>query len=297
MITVIANLKGGTGKSTVTFNLAIWLRSMGRRTTVIDLDPQRTLSDAAALRLEEGIKPSIRVQAGTFQAIMIADRILIPVTPSQADIWSTQRFVGFLYKNTHGNPPESITFLNRANTNKAIQASDEAAAALDELPGVRLLPQRLSGRAAFRDSFSEGRAVFELQPRSIASREFKLLAETLFGHDQHSVIERLRKQKASTVVDPALHQALETPSARPRAMDRVAFEDAIPASSGEEVSGNQGHEQQGRNKLKKKEGKKRKKAAKEKRGNKGKIDADRKKARKTKKHKKGKKTKKSRKGN
>ena len=59
MITVIANLKGGTGKSTVTFNLAVWLRSTGRRTTVIDLDPQRTLSDAAALRMEEGIEPSL----------------------------------------------------------------------------------------------------------------------------------------------------------------------------------------------------------------------------------------------
>ena len=106
MITVIANLKGGTGKSTVTFNLAVWLYSTGRRTTVIDLDPQRTLSDAAALRMEEGVEPSIHVDAGTFsdvtlpenaeeiiidvgaadlgsfkQAIMIADRILIPVTP------------------------------------------------------------------------------------------------------------------------------------------------------------------------------------------------------------------------
>ena len=49
MITVIANLKGGTGKSTVTFNLAIWLQSMGRRVTAIDLDPQQTLADAAAL--------------------------------------------------------------------------------------------------------------------------------------------------------------------------------------------------------------------------------------------------------
>ena len=107
MITVIANLKGGTGKSTVTFNLAVWLHSTGRRTTVIDLDPQRTLSDVAALRVEEGIEPFIRVEAGHFsdvtlpedadeiiidvgtadlgsfkQAIMIADRILIPFAPN-----------------------------------------------------------------------------------------------------------------------------------------------------------------------------------------------------------------------
>ena len=272
MITVIANLKGGTGKSTVTFNLAVWLRSAGRRTTVIDLDPQRTLTDAAALRREEGIEPSIRVEAGTFsevslpnnaeeiiidvgtadlgsfkQAIMIADRVLIPVTPSQADIWSTQRFVRFLYKNTHGNPPQSFTFLNRANTNKALQASDEAAAALDELPGVQLIPQRLSGRAVFRDSFSEGRAVFELQPRSIASREFKALAEGMFGPGKRSVIDRLRKQKSSTAVDPAFGQALETPSAGDRVRAAEIFEE------------NRGPEQQESRKPKPGAGKKHKK--------------------------------------
>ena len=294
MITVIANLKGGTGKSTVTFNLAVWLYSTGRRTTVIDLDPQRTLSDAAALRMEEGVEPSIQVDAGTFsdvtlpenaeeiiidvgaadlgsfkQAIMIADRILIPVTPSQADIWSTQRFVGFLSKNTHGNPPESITFLNRADTNKTIQASDEAAAALDALPGVRLIPQRLSDRAVFRDSFSEGLAVFELEPRSIASREFKALAETLYGHGYRSALERLRKQKTSTAVDPAFRKSLETPSAKPSMADRIGYEDVIPPSAAGAAHKSWGQEQQGKKKHKNKEGKKRKKASKNKKGGKG----------------------------
>ena len=135
MITVIANLKGGTGKSTVAFNLAVWLRSAGKDITVIDLDPQRTLSDVAGVRLEEGIKPLLHVQPGPLpgirplrrseqtlidvgtadlesfkQALMIADRVLIPVTPSQADVWSTQRFVQFLHKTTSGCPPESFTF-------------------------------------------------------------------------------------------------------------------------------------------------------------------------------------------
>ncbi len=305
---------------------------------MIDLDPQRTLSDAAALRREEGIEPSIRVQAGAFpdvalpedaeeiiidvgtadlgsfkQAIMIADRILIPVTPSQADIWSTQRFVGFLNKNTHGNPPESITFLNRVYTNKAIQASNEAAAVLDVLPGVRLMPQRLSDRAVFRDSFSEGMAVFELEPRSVASREFKALAETLFGPAHRSVLDRLRKQKTSTTIDPTFRQALETPSDKPSVVDGTGYEDVIPASVAETAHENWEQEQQGNKKHKTKQGKKRKtkegkkrktkegkkhktkqgkkrkKVSKEHQGVKGKNVNDRKKAKKTKKGRKGKK--------
>ena len=314
MITVIANLKGGTGKSTVTFNLAIWLRSAGRRTTAIDLDPQRTLSDAAALRMEEGIEPIIHVQAGTFpdvtlpedaeeiiidvgtadlesfkQAIMIADRILIPVTPSQADIWSTQRFVAFLYKNTHGNPPESITFLNRADTNRTMHASDEAAAALETLPGVRLMPQRLSNRAAFRDSFSEGLAVFELEPRSVASREFKAFAEILFGHSNRSLLDRLQKQKTSAALDPAFRQVLQTVSTRTGMTNRIGFEDMIPEPSTETADENRGREQQGSKKHKLKESKKHKKAFKEKQRGKNKKAKERNKAKKSKKGRKGKK--------
>ena len=206
MITVIANLKGGTGKSTVTFNLAIWLISTGRRTTVIDLDPQRTLSDAAALRREEGIEPPIHVEAGLFsevtlpedaeeiiidvgtadmssfkQAVMIADRILIPVTPSQADIWSTQRFIRFV-ESVRGKDdlPDILGFINRADTHKAVRESDEAAAALVSLPGIDFLKPRLCQRTVFRRSFSEGLAVFELDPRSKGTREWNALVAMLY---------------------------------------------------------------------------------------------------------------------
>lgn len=205
MITVIANLKGGTGKSTVTFNLAAWLSAQGGKIKVIDLDPQRTLSDVASVRHEEHIEPEIQVQSAPLpgarplrladetlidvgtadldafrQALTVADRVLMPVTPSQADIWSTQRFIQFLSRATNGYPPEVVAFINRADIDRSIPASDEAAAALASLPGVRLIPQRLGSRTLFRDSFSEGLAVFELAPKSAASRELHALADVLF---------------------------------------------------------------------------------------------------------------------
>ncbi len=310
MITVIANLKGGTGKSTVTFNLAVWLGANNRRTTVIDLDPQRTLTDVAALRMEEGIEPAIHVKAGSLldvtfpedaeeiiidvgtadlesfkQAIMIADRILIPVTPSQVDIWSTQRFIRFLNKSTHGNPPESITFLNRVDTRNANQASEQAAAALNALPVVRLIPQRLSDRAVFQESFSESLAVFELEPRSTASREFRALAEALFLGRHRSVLDRLRKQKISTVTDPTFRQMLGTPSNQSNVWGSVGDGEVKPASPAETVQQNwrPGQEQKDKKKRKTRKDKKHKKAAKAKSG---------KKEKKIKKHKKGKKGKK-----
>ena len=305
MITVIANLKGGTGKSTVTFNLAVWLCSMNREVTVIDLDPQRTLSDVVGVREEEGIEPVVRLESGPFsevrlpesaddividvgtadlgsfkQAIMIADRIVIPVTPSQADIWSTQRFVRFLYKNTHGNPPETIAFLNRADANnRATQACDEAAAALHALPGVRLIQQRLSDRAVYRDSFSEGLSVFELEPRSVASREFKALAETLFGRGYRSVIGRLRKQMTASADDVSIHRELAVPAAERGAGEYPATDrHGFASFPGGDAQANPQEASK-----KKRKGGKGKKSKRDKHGGKGK---------KGKKHKKGKKGKK-----
>ena len=44
MITIIANLKGGSGKSTVAFNLAVWLEKNNRPVIGYDLDPQRKVT-------------------------------------------------------------------------------------------------------------------------------------------------------------------------------------------------------------------------------------------------------------
>ena len=55
METLVANFKGGTGKSTVVFNLAVWLAANGRDVTVADLDPQRTIVDTAESLLREGV--------------------------------------------------------------------------------------------------------------------------------------------------------------------------------------------------------------------------------------------------
>lgn len=207
MMTMIGSLKGGSGKSTVTFNLAIWLALAGSDVVVIDGDPQATLSDVLQVRGEEGYKPSIQresvrllhddpdylkrhdqvlVDVGTAsmgnlrQTIALADRILVPVPPSQADIWSTQRFLRFVAANAGGRDVEVLGFINRADTHHAIRESDEAAAALISLPGIRYLKPRLAQRTAYRRSFSEGLAVFEQQPRSKGAAEWNALAAALY---------------------------------------------------------------------------------------------------------------------
>lgn len=207
MLTVIGNLKGGSGKSTVAFNLAVWLAGAGEDPLSFDLDPQATLSDVAEVRHDEGHLPQISVfraendpaelmrkhkgevlvDVGASnlwamrQAINMADRIVVPVTPSQADVWSTQRFLGIIWDALKdGHSPEIIGFINRADTHSSVHETEETEQALSMLPGLTVQKARLGQRTAFRRSFSEGLAVFELERSGKAAEEFRRLAELLF---------------------------------------------------------------------------------------------------------------------
>ncbi len=206
MITLVASLKGGTGKSTVNFNLGVWLATQGFKVDMFDFDPQRTLSDVIDNRCEEAFEPALSVKTdisklkrkkdtqvlidvGTSdletmeQAIVKTDRIVIPVPPSQADVWSTQRFIGMVKKIRGGEDkmPEMFAFVNRADTNPFIRETQETSEVLKQLPYIKFIYARLSQRTAFRRSFSEGLAVFEMEPNSKAAAELNALATLLYA--------------------------------------------------------------------------------------------------------------------
>ncbi|MBF0455149.1 MAG: AAA family ATPase [Magnetococcales bacterium] len=208
MITVVGNLKGGCGKSTISFNLAVWLATAGVDVVAFDLDPQATLSDVAEVRTEEELEPEVRVfrpessptkvmkkhqgemlvDVGAAnlwamrQAIAMADRVLVPVPPSQADVWSTARFKDIVEETVAGKDkkPELLLFINRADTHPGMRESDETLEALRTLSGVKVLDARIHQRTAYRRSFSEGQAVFEQEKSSKAATEFLYLAQTLY---------------------------------------------------------------------------------------------------------------------
>lgn len=206
MITVIGNLKGGTGKSTVAFNLSIWVATRRNvHVSIYDLDPQATITDALEIRSEDGYVPSLEpihfvsqlgsegkhteviVDIGLSDseamnaALQRADRVVIPIAPSQADVWSTQRFLKLISSvRKSGALPEVIGFMNRSDTHRAVRETDDAFEALSSLPGITMIEPRLYQRTAYRRSFSEGLAVFEMDPKSKAAAEIEELGEFLY---------------------------------------------------------------------------------------------------------------------
>ena len=204
MITVIGNLKGGTGKSTVTFNLAVWLALNDHNVKIYDLDPQATLSDVVDIRDEDEYQPIISVSnciddiesetaehvlidIGTAdintmkKAISLTDRIIVPVPPSQADIWSTQRFIKMVIDiRSKDTMPQMLGFINRADTHIGVRETGEAEDALKMLPHIDLIGTRLYQRTTYRRSFSEGLAVFELEPKGKAAAEVNKFSSMVF---------------------------------------------------------------------------------------------------------------------
>ncbi len=204
MLTLYANFKGGTGKSTVVFNMAMWRIAQGEKVTVCDLDPQRTVTDVAAIREEDGIEPSLNVvhklpekgkargdwlidvgtsdMAAVGDAIRACAQIVIPVTPSQADIWATQRFLEIIKKERgKARMPTVRAFINRADPHPRSRENTETFEALEMLGTIKPLEAKLVQRLAFRRSFSEGLAVNELEPSGKAAFELNKLANEIYG--------------------------------------------------------------------------------------------------------------------
>lgn len=120
MIVLIANPKGGVGKSTVATNLAGYYANAGRSTMLGDLDRQQ--SSLAWLAIRPGSTPGIetwdrtngvaRVPNGVTHVVLDtpaalrgndlkdvlkkADKVIVPLQPSIFDIYATQTFLANL---------------------------------------------------------------------------------------------------------------------------------------------------------------------------------------------------------
>ena len=191
-----SNQKGGSGKTTLSANLAVLWSNSGYKVAVIDADAQNSLTYWLEARkkyygeddigitsynfdvrnLKEEIKqikskynfiiidspPSITFD--TIQIIKASDRVFVPVQPSPLDLMATVPFLN-LVKQEKKNP---IIFLNRVMPR--VRLTDAMILRL-RYAGAKIARSRISSKVLFAETFFVGRGVIDISVTSDAAKE------------------------------------------------------------------------------------------------------------------------------
>ncbi len=202
-IIAVVNLKGGVGKSTIAVNLACELA--GRQSVVVvDADSQATATEWARrgdlparvetlpLDAESRVGPWVErvltlqadhvvidcpphIGPATLAATGIADMVLIPVTPSGADLVATDSALALVHDaqvaRKDGGP---LCLLVPSKVDRRTAVGQELAAALERF-GEPVGPA-IGQRAALVDAFAVGAWIGQYAPRSDARGHFRDLA-------------------------------------------------------------------------------------------------------------------------
>lgn len=210
MIVTLANTKGGVGKTTIAANIAISVALTGARVLLVDGDPQATATlfsrireedlGAAGYDLEQWTGEELYdgvllkapgydlvvVDVGGFDsaamrgALLVSQKVLIPVGPRSFDLWALDRMVDLVQEARSHNPDLlASVFINGADA----QGQDNAQLreAVEEIPEVRFVPAMIGRRKAFANSAASGLSVLETRPRDRRAVEelVALMSETI----------------------------------------------------------------------------------------------------------------------
>jgi chromosome partitioning protein len=207
-VVVIAGRKGGIGKSTITGNLAAEFAAMGQTVAALDADPQHSL--AAWAKQGEGVlsqcvekvnrsgpddlRGKIRAAQKTvdivlvdtppgmqdiaYQAMLLADLVLLPCGPSPLDLFPLKEALGLALKaraERRSKKPR-IRFvpskvLGNTNLGRGLSSS------LEQL-GKKVLPA-IGQRIVVAEAVMSGLTVREYAPGSAAHTEFEQLAKAV----------------------------------------------------------------------------------------------------------------------
>lgn len=102
-VIVLANQKGGVGKTTTTINLAACLAETGRRILMIDLDPQSNATSGLGLRAEKGLSlySALIGKGSAIELIRATGRENLDIIPAELDLAGAEvdvaRMDGYLH--------------------------------------------------------------------------------------------------------------------------------------------------------------------------------------------------------
>jgi chromosome partitioning protein len=199
-IITVATMKGGSGKSTLASCLAVHWHLTGRRPTLIDADPQRSIMRLAARErglggvslvedaTEDAAKTGRRLAAGglviidtpgfrsqtTLDCLAAADFLLVPVKPSPFDVDRMLDTLSILTERADGRRPLFRCLLTQTTRDSVIARHIRAELAEAGLPVLR---SEMTNRVAYPEATLWGATPSLMSWKGPAAREIAAIAE------------------------------------------------------------------------------------------------------------------------
>jgi chromosome partitioning protein len=193
-------MKGGSGKSTLASCLAVHWHLTGRRPTLIDADPQRSIMRLAARErglggvsvvedaTEDASKTARRLAAGglviidtpgfrsqtTLDCLAAADFLLVPVKPSPFDVDRMLDTLSILTERADGRRPLFRCLLTQTTRDSVIARHIRAELAEAGLP---LLRSEMTNRVAYPEATLWGATPSLISWKGPAAREIAAVAD------------------------------------------------------------------------------------------------------------------------
>jgi chromosome partitioning protein len=200
-IITVATMKGGSGKSTLASCLAVHWHLRGRRPTLIDADPQRSIMRLVAREralggvtvledaTEDASKTARRIAGGgslviidtpgfrsrtTLDCLAAADFLLVPVKPSPFDVDRMLDTLSILTDRADGRRPLFRCLLTQS-TRDSIIARHIRAELIDA--GLPVLTNEMTNRVAYPEASLWGATPSLINWKGPASREIAAIAD------------------------------------------------------------------------------------------------------------------------
>lgn len=217
MIITIANSKGGSGKSTITINLATKLALEGKDVLVIDTDEQKSLDKFSNIRndceiqqiftcvsksgnaLTDTIKQMITkfdfilidtkatINPEQKKSMLLSDYVIVPTTTSQIDLSELLNMFSYVSDVKDLNEDlKTFIILNRINPNpflsnepKELKEFIESYKEENNIKDIEIIDSIIYDRIDYKRSISKGLGVCELDSNNSCNIEFSKFYDEL----------------------------------------------------------------------------------------------------------------------
>lgn len=214
MIILIGSEKGGTGKTTLTTNLAAMRVQQGHDVLLVDTDRQGSASAWSATRdtgdlprvptvqkFGKSVTTELKGLANKYEDILVdaggrdstelrasllaANRIYMPLIPSQIDVWTLGVMQNMIEESQLYNPTLQPFFvISKAPTNPVVKEVQEVQEAISDIENIPPCASIIRERITYRKAPRSGMGITELAPPekdAKAITELTALYEEIFN--------------------------------------------------------------------------------------------------------------------